>query len=202
MAAVRLPNSAHEARPWVMGQIAPDFTLLDVWALPVEGGREEFDRFLELMSSFDPAGAESPPARLLFRIRSLLGKVTGWDEAQDLPIPGCTETTLAARLPAALQGSARDDRFGDRLEPTSAGFVPLYRTADEWAAEISNQTVHGVLQLTWVEQADGRFRGQLGVYVKPRGVLGTAYLRFIGPFRHLIVYPALTKQIGRAWASR
>ena len=34
---MRLPNSAHEARPWVIGEIAPDFRLLDVWALPVQG---------------------------------------------------------------------------------------------------------------------------------------------------------------------
>ena len=50
--------------------------------------------------------------------------------------------------------------------------MPLYRTDDEFAAEISNQTVHGVLHLAWVEQGDGRYQAQMAVYVKPRGRLG------------------------------
>jgi hypothetical protein len=59
--------------------------------------------------------------------------------------------------------------------------------------------VHGVLHVGWVDEGDGRYRGQLAVYVKARGPLGEAYLKLIEPFRHLIVYPALTRQIGRAW---
>ena len=53
----------------------------------------------------------------------------------------------------------------------SLPFVPLYRTDDEFAAEISNQTVHGVMHLAWVDQGEGRYQGQMAVYVKPRGAL-------------------------------
>jgi len=35
--------------------------------------------------------------------------------------------------------------------------------------------------------------------VKPNGLPGTGYLAAIRPFRHLIVYPALIRQTGRAW---
>jgi hypothetical protein len=59
--------------------------------------------------------------------------------------------------------------------------------------------VHAVLHLAWVEQGEGRHRGQMGVYVKPRGKPGAIYMALIKPFRHLIVYPALLRQIGRAW---
>lgn len=90
--------------------------------------------------------------------------------------------------------------IGDFLQ--RAGAIPLYRTDDEWAAEISNDTVHGVLHLAWVEQRDGRYRAQMGVYVKVRGKLGAIYMMLIAPFRHLIVYPALMRQIGRAWDAR
>ena len=31
------------------------------------------------------------------------------------------------------------------------------------------------------------------------GLLGTGYLAAIRPFRHLIIYPALIRQTGRAW---
>jgi hypothetical protein len=198
---MRLPNSAHEAHPWVIGRIAPDFKLLDAWVVPAEGGPDDFDSFLEVMTSFDPANAESALSRALFSVRHRLGALLGLDDAtNERPIPGCTETTLSARLPEALQGSATGPVISGTVE--QAGFVLLYRTDDEWAAEVSNATVHGVLQLAWVEQGDGRFRGQMGVYVKPRGKLGEAYLKFIEPFRHFIVYPALMRQIGRAWAAR
>src|ERR1700730_4517422 len=44
---LRLPNAEHEAHPWVLAQVAPDFKLLDVWGLPAEGGPDEFGSFLE-----------------------------------------------------------------------------------------------------------------------------------------------------------
>jgi hypothetical protein len=198
---MRLPNSAHEAHPWVIARIAPDFSLLDAWAVPAQGGPDDFDSFLEVMASFDPADAESVLSRALFSLRLRLGAWLGLDDAtKERPIPGCTETTLSARLPAGLRGSATGPVVSDTTQ--QAGFVPLYRTDDEWAAEVSNATVHGVLQLAWVELGEGRFRGQMGVYVKPRGKLGEAYLMFIEPFRHFIVYPALMRQIGRAWDAR
>ena len=39
----------------------------------------------------------------------------------------------------------------------------------------------------------------MAVLVKPNGPLGSAYMNAISPFRHLIVYPALMRQIGREW---
>src|SRR5918995_1836455 len=34
---VRLPNAAHTSRPWRIHELAPDFRLEDVWALPTPG---------------------------------------------------------------------------------------------------------------------------------------------------------------------
>jgi hypothetical protein len=132
--------------------------------------------------------------RMLFSLRYRVGGWFGWDDpARELAIPGDPETTLSARLPAALRGTAGD------LHRSSYGFRPLYRTEDEWAAEISNRTVHAVMHLGWVDQGEGRYQGQMGVYVKPRGRLGAAYMTLIRPFRHRVVYPALMRQIARAW---
>jgi hypothetical protein len=111
-----------------------------------------------------------------------------------LAIPGSSEASLAARLPENLRGSAAAVDFG------SLPFSPLFLTADEFAAEISNQTVHGVMHLAWVDRGDGLFQGQMAVYVKPRGRLGEAYMALIRPFRHLIVYPALMRQFERKWS--
>jgi hypothetical protein len=39
----------------------------------------------------------------------------------------------------------------------------------------------------------------MAVLVRPNGSLGVAYLSAIAPFRHLIVYPLMMRDIGRAW---
>lgn len=199
---MRVPNAVHEAHPWVIAQIAPDFKLLDVWALPVHGNRDEFGSVIERMASFDPVDSGTALTRALFRVRLRLGAWFGWDDSTNsLPIPGCRETTLATRLPDHLRGSAKETVISAAMQKTAGGFIPLYRTDDEWAAEISNSTMHGVMHLVWVEQDGGRYRAHMGVYVKPRGVLGEMYMKLIQPFRHLIVYPALMRQIGRRWAA-
>jgi len=55
------------------------------------------------------------------------------------------------------------------------------------------------MPLGWVPDGSGGYRGQLAVLVKPNGLLGACYMAAIRPFRHLIVYPALIRQTGRAW---
>jgi hypothetical protein len=105
--------------------------------------------------------------------------------------------TLSARLPEDLLGTATG---GPDRSPY--GFQPLYRTDVESAAEISNRTVHAVMHLAWVDQGTGRYQGQMGVYVKPRGMFGAGYMALIAPFRHWVVYPALMRQIERAWDAR
>jgi Protein of unknown function (DUF2867) len=205
---MRLPNAAHESREWRIREIAPDFTLEDVWAFRVRGGAEDFQTLLELMVSSDPANAESLATRVLWRIRDRLGSWFGLgrisvsidsgldDGVGKLPIPGTNETSLTDRLPDDLRNTVADLHFD------SLPFAPLYRTDVEFAAEVSNQTVHGVMHLAWVDQGEGRYQGQMAVYVKPRGRLGKGYLALIAPFRHWVVYPALMQQIERAWNVR
>ena len=167
---MRLPNAVHESRPWRIQEIAPDFTLEDVWALPVYGGAGDFPALLEVMTSRDLARGASPVTRLLFGIRLLLGRWFGWDGGAALPIPGRDEASLAERLPDDLRGTAAGLRLG-------SSFSPLYRTGTEFAAELSNQTVHGVLHLAWVDRGHGHYQGQMAVYVKPRGRLGDSTWR-------------------------
>ncbi len=204
---MRLPNAAHESYPWRIREIVPDFTLEDVWELPVRGGVDDFPQLLVLGTSLDPANAESLPARALWRLRDRLG---AWfdlgtisepdDGTHSLPIPGTNETSLADRLPADLRAATWGHDFG------SLPFKPLYRTDTEAAAEISNKTVHAVMHLGWARQEgaddEGGYQGQMAVYVKPRGRFGQAYMAFIKPFRYWIVYPALMRQVERRWNAR
>jgi hypothetical protein len=200
----RLPRSAQTDQPWRIHEVVPDFRLEDVWGLPAEGGREEFADLLELAVSLEP-GENSAPTRFLWQLRDRLGawfgigRITGaasGEPGERLPIPGTSEVSLAERLPAELRDTNADFNFG--LLP----FTPLYRTETEAAAEIGNQTMHGVAHLGWVDLGAGRYRGQMAVYVKPRGLPGRAYMELIKPFRYLVVYPAMMRQIERAWKSR
>lgn len=203
---MRLPNAAHESQPWRIRAIVPDFVLEDVWALPAEGRADEFQLLLDQMAVADPASADSIPTRILWGVRDVLGRLfdlgrisapaDGDGTAAALPIPGTSETSLVGRLPDDLRDTAADVRFG------SLPFVPLYRTDDEFAAEVSNATVHAVMHLAWAEQADDRHQAQMAVYVKPRGAFGKGYMALIKPFRYLIVYPALLRQVERTWNAR
>ena len=140
------------------------------------------------MATFDPAETSSV-VRALFAIRWTLGRVLGLD-GQETGL-GTRVVSLRDRLPADLSDTPTD--FGARL------FTPLYVTDDEFALEIANQTVHGVMHVGWVPEGTDGYRGQMAVLVRPNGVLGAAYLVAIAAFRHLVVYPLMMRDIGRAW---
>ena len=183
-----LDKTQHFSRSWRIHQIAKDFRLLDVWALPTPGGPDDFGELVRLMATFDP-GETSPAVRALFAIRWTIGRVFGLDR-QETGL-GTRVHSLRERLPADLADTPSD--FDAHL------FTPLYITDDEFALEIANQTVHGVMHVGWVPDRTGGYRGQMAVLVKPNGVLGAAYLAAIAPFRHLVVYPLMMRGIGRAW---
>jgi hypothetical protein len=190
---MRLPNTAHTSRPWRIHEIATGFRVEDVWALPTPGGPGDFPRLVDLLASGgDPArAADSRAARALWAIRETAGRLLGLDgPGAGL---GSRVPTLRDRLPADLRGA--------RPGPGVHGlpFSPLYLLDDEWAAEIANRTMHGVLHLGWVPDRSGGYRGQMAILVEPNGLLGNGYMAAIRPFRHLIVYPALLRQTGRAW---
>jgi hypothetical protein len=188
---MRLPDTAHTSRPWRIHEITPDFRLEDVWTLPTPGGRDDFPRLVELVASFDASHGSSATVRALFAIRWKIGEVLGLDRPE--AGLGARVPTLRDRLPADL-GETPSGTHSPALP-----FTPLYSVRDEWAAEIANQTVHGVIHLGWVPDGTGGYRGQMAILVKPNGRRGTAYMAAIAPFRHLIVYPAIIRQVERAW---
>lgn len=180
---MRLPDTAHTSRPWRIHEIAPDFELEDVWELPGRGGVGDFPRLAQLIASLDPA--EGPRiSGVLWKIADLLG----WGGL------GSRFTTLHDRLPADL-------RVHRRQGPgfTALPFLPLYLTDSEFAAEVANPTVHGVMHIGAVEDGPGRYRAQMAVLVKPAGRLGSAYLTALRPFRLLIVHPAGMRQGQILW---
>ena len=188
-----LDKTEHMTRPWRIHDLTKDFQVLDVWALPTPGSEGDFPRLVDLWSTFDP-GRSSPVVRALFSIRWTLGRLLGLDRP-DTGL-GTRVETLRHRLPDDLRDTPAD------LARDRSAFSPLYLTDDEFAMEIANQTVHGVMHIGWVPDAGGGsagFHGQMAVLVRPNGALGAAYMAAIAPFRHLIVYPLMMRDIGRTW---
>jgi Protein of unknown function (DUF2867) len=187
----RLPNTAHTSRPWRIHELTRDFRLVDVWALPTPGGPHDFPQLVQLFASMDPSQSSAATVRALFAIRWKVGELLGWED------PGAGLRSRVATLRDRLPADLREAPPGP--EPEALPFSPLYLLGDEWAAEIANRTVHGVVHIGWVPDETGGYRGQLAVIVKPNGLLGTAYLASIRPFRHLIVYPQMMRDIEREW---
>jgi hypothetical protein len=188
-----LPHAAHVSQPWRIHEIVPDFRLEDVWALPTSGRADEFPLLVEGFASADPARTSPRPARALWSLRWKLGDLLGLDDPGSGL--GTRVATLRERLPDDLRATPGPDF-------ETLPFTSLYLTDDEFAAEIANRTMHGVLHLGWVPDRTGGYRGQMAVYVKPNALLGTAYMAAIKPFRHLVIYPQMLRAMERRWSKR
>jgi hypothetical protein len=186
---MRLPETAHTSRPWRIHEFTRDYRVEDVWALPTPGGPNDFPRLVELMRAFDPSRSSSRAVRWLFATRWKIGGLFGWDRSD-----AEGRETLRDRLPEDLREAAAG--------PAAQPFRSLYLLEDEWAAEIVNRTMHGVMHIGWVAESAGEYRGQMAVLVKPNGRFGAAYMAVIAPFRHRIVYPRMLRELGRLWQSR
>jgi len=188
---MRLPDSAHTARAWRIHELTRDFRVEDVWALPTQGGPDDFPRLVQGIASGDPSQSPSRAARTLWAIRWKVGELLRWDG----PDAGLESRvpTLRDRLPVDLRAAPSGPDF-DALP-----FNSLYLIDDEWAAEIANRTMHGVMHIGRISDETGGYRAQMAVLVKPNGLLGSLYMAAIRPFRRLIVYPPMLRQIERRW---
>lgn len=190
--ATMVPKSTHRARPWRIHEITRDFKLEDVWILPTPGAEAgDFTRLVEGLAAGDPAEGPSRISRALWVLRWKLGEVFAWDD----PETGLESRvrSIRDRLPMDLREASPGTQF-EKLP-----FSSLYQLEDEWAAEVANKTVHGVMHLGWVPDGNGAYRAEMAVYVKPNGLLGTAYMATIKPFRYLVVYPPMMRQIESVW---
>ncbi len=192
---MRLPSSAHTSRPWRIHELTRDFRLEDVWALPTPGGRDDFPRLVQLIASGDPSRSPSRAARALWATRWKVGRLLRWDR------PGAgygpERPTLRDRLPVDLRTAPAGPEF-DALP-----FTSLYLIADEWAAEIVNRTgFTGSCTSAGCPTGTVPTAASWPSTSKPNGLLGTGYMAAIRPFRHLIVYPPMLRQIGQVWQAQ
>src|SRR5437764_2387021 len=124
---MRIAASEHTSRPWRIREIAPDFRLEDVWALPGTGSAGDFDRLVDVVAAYDPFRSKAPVVRALFAVRDALGRLLRLDD--DSSGVGGRVASLRDRLPADLRDRPPGPTFA------AVPFTSLYRTDDEWAAE-------------------------------------------------------------------
>jgi len=190
---MRLPDSAHTSHQWRIHELTRDFRLEDVWQIRAPGRPDDRETAEELLVSLDPARSSSLAVRTLFAMRWKIGGLLGWDQPDDGL--GSRVPTLRDRLPADLRDTAVP-------QFEALPFTSLYITDDEFAAEIANRTMHGVMHIGLVADGAGGHHGQMAVLVKPNGPLGVAYMAAIKPFRHLFVYPPMLREFERLWQAR
>ncbi|MET9315328.1 DUF2867 domain-containing protein [Kribbella sp. NPDC003505] len=189
---MRVAHGEHISRPWRIHEIAHDFDIEDVWALPVRGGPDDLGLLIAGMANARRTDESSIVVKFIWAFRWKLGAWLGWDGPDEGT--GSRVLSLCDRVAVDL----RDETAGP-ITPNSP-FAVLYQTRNEYAAEIANRTMHGVLHLGWIDDGNGAYRGQMAVLVKTNGCWGKAYMALIKPFRYLVIYPALMRQIEREWA--
>ena len=167
-----------------------DVPLHDVWAIRLEGGgpgRSIQDARAIFFGDRRPANLA---VRGLFALRWALGRAFGWDDERH----NSSSLSYVNRLADA-------DRSQSQVAPgTREGrFRVLYVLREEALSELRNATVHAFLALALVPSPGG-YTLYLGIYVKPVSRLTTLYMALIDPFRRLIVYPALGRQIQQRWS--
>ena len=167
-----------------------DVPLHDVWAVDLEAG--ESDRNIldvRALLSENLIRSANPVVKLLFALRSWLGRLFGWDRES----VRASEESFLHRLSAA-------DRAASLVEPgTPDGpFRVLFVSQEESIAEIRNSTVHAFSVFALLERAPG-YRLYWAIYVRPVGRITGWYMRLIDPFRRTIIYPAILHRIRAAW---
>ena len=190
----RVPEAEFRERPWRIHEFIEGFDVEDVWAVDSTATADQFPQVVDLITSVDTSESSAAAVRLLFAARWKLGEWFGWDDEDDGL--GRRVPSLRATLPADLAATVDPARF--RALP----FTPLYELPDEFAAEIANKTMHGVMHLGAVPAGDGQIAVRMTVLVKTNGLFGRTYMALIKPFRYLLVYPAMFRELERRWAKQ
>ena len=170
-----------------------DVPLHDVWRIRLQGGgagrtvRDALDLFVDVEGV-----ALNPAARVLLALRSVLGRVFGWDRE----LPTAPERSYVNRL------SAKDRARSLDVPASKRGFWTTVYTFDREAlGEVINRTVHAFL-LFALEPAQSGYTLYWAIYVKPVNRFTPLYMALIDPFRRRLIYPALIRRSETTWRSR
>jgi len=138
----------------------------------------------------DAEGIEvGPVTRALFWLRNRIGRLLGWEDAEEL----IASHTWLTRLSA--EERARSFVTPGKVEGISR---VLYCFEHEMLAEIINRTVHCFWVVAAEETASG-YELWMAVYVKKLNWFTPIYMALITPMLKWIIYPSMMKGIKRRW---
>lgn len=168
-----------------------DVPLHDVWKLELphdEAGRTIAD--VRALIALENLAASNRGVRILFGLRSWVGRIFRWDKEPKQPARG-----------SYLQRLSSTERESSLVAPgTREGpFQVLLVTPQEAISEIQNATVHAFSALSLFEHS-ASYELYWAIYVRPVGRITAWYMRLIDPFRRYVVYPAALRHIRAGWA--
>lgn len=192
--AMQVDAELYRRKDWRLPVLLHDVPLHDVWRFRLRGGgpgrtMQDFRALWQLGKSLHLPLL----VRGLFGLRMALGRLFGWDRKPGAGVAG----SYVERLPAA-------DRERSVLTPgttTIGPFRAIYADEREILEETINKTVHAFSHQA-LEPVDGGYVVYWAIFVKNASRLTPLYMRGIDPFRRRFVYPALIRQIERAWEQR
>jgi hypothetical protein len=188
---MRVDPRQYERLDLLAHSLLADVPLHDVWVVELPGGgsgRTVAD--LRAILSRENLTTVNAVVRLLFALRARLGGFFGWDHEP----PQADQESVLHRL-------SKTDREASLVAPgTPEGpFRVVYVSPREAISEIQNVTVHAFSVFALTEHSLG-YRLYWAVYVRPVGRITGWYMRLVDPFRRLVIYPAVLRQIRASWA--
>lgn len=133
-----------------------------------------------------------PLTKVLFWLRTAIGHIFGWDDAQEL-----------VESVSYLASLSEEDRTRSLITPGENQGITrvLYCYENEYLGEIINRTVH----CFWLMTSEPTERGYtlyMAVYVKKLNWFTPIYMALVSPMLKWIIYPAIDKGIRQRWAEK
>ncbi len=189
---MKITNQDHLQHHWRVHPLLPDFEIEDVWKFPVRlEEHHTLDEFREQFKQVMDGLTQNGLVAFLFKLRFFIGGIFGWDKEEE-------RVHFKPNSIRERYAKAEGLSFSQMPAPGKEEFCPVYALDKEALMEIENATVHAAMHLGKVPEA-GDYTVQMTVYVKPKGLLGTAYLAVIKPFRLFIVYPTMLRIMAKQW---
>ncbi len=186
----RISTQEFERLPLRVHDFLAGVPLHDVWAVDLPRARSgiTLDEFLRTASAC-PCTHPPPLVRALLNMRFFVGWLLRWDREP----AATTWETFATRMTTA-DGSKSLAPAGTR----EGLFRVVYRFENEQLLELINRTAHAAALSALVETANA-YRFYFGVYVRSVSRFTPIYMALIDPFRKLVVYPSLLRNVRAKW---
>jgi hypothetical protein len=185
----RISTEEFEQLPLRVHGFLAGVPLHDVWAVDLPRTRSgiTLDEFLRTAST--RLFTLSPVVRALLNLRLFVGRLLGWDREPS--------TTAWETFTTRLTTADRSKSLAPAGTPEGL-FRVVYRFENEQLLELINRTAHAAALSALVETAHD-YRFYFGVYVRSVGRFTPVYMALIDPFRKLVVYPSLLRNVRATW---